>query len=73
MSLKKQVANYFVEMLGLAIFLLAAYRIVVAVYSGPLPEAMYYLAIAVIALFLMNYKNLGYHIRKAVKIKDKEE
>lgn len=66
MTLRKQVANYFVEIVGMAIFVLALYRIVTIIYSEPLTDLWYYVVIAILSLFLMNYKNLGHHIKKAV-------
>ena len=66
MALRKQVANYFVEIVGMAIFLLSLYRIIVIIYSEPLTDLWYYAVIGVLSLFLMNYKNLGHHIKKAV-------
>jgi len=62
MTIKKQVANYFVEVIGLAIFILAIYRIVIILFSEPLTELWYYIFIAIFSLFLMNYMNLPHHI-----------
>ncbi|MBS3109810.1 hypothetical protein J4227_04760 [Candidatus Woesearchaeota archaeon] len=62
MGLKKQVADYWVELVASAVFLLSVYRIVVILYSRPLGELWTSFGIAVISLLLMNYKNLGHHI-----------
>ncbi len=63
MGVFRQFTDYYVEIIAMAIFLLSVYRIVIVIYSEPLSGLWYYLAIAVLSLFLMNYGNLGYHIK----------
>jgi uncharacterized membrane protein len=67
MHIKKIVTDYFVEVIGLAVFVFAIARIVIILYSEPLYQLPYYIIVAVIALFFMNYKNVGHHAKKVAR------
>ena len=70
MGLANQIANYYVEIIAFAVFLIALYRIIEIVYSEPLTLLWHYIAIAILMLFLMNYRNIPHQTMKALRKKN---
>ena len=67
MGVWSHLKDFLIEVIGLAIFIISTYKIIIVLFTDSLSKVLYYSVAILLGLFLMSYKNIPHNIKKATR------